>query len=155
MTLMLRVLCAAALAGASACASTSGGGVGDGDGEVAAPAEVAAPTTPTATAPASFSDEQADRGRSVFRATCTECHYSSEFRDRQFRFKWRRRTVADLFEHISTSMPENSPGSLPDQQYVDVITYILRMNGFEPGMEELPADPDAMETISLARFYKS
>jgi len=88
----------------------------------------------------------------VFRSTCTECHYSSEFSDRSFKFKWRRRTAGDLFGHISTSMPEDAPGSLEPQQYADVVAYILRMNGFATGAGELPADEAALDAISLAPF---
>jgi len=100
----------------------------------------------------SFSAEQADNGRTAFRASCTECHNSSEFRDRQFKFKWRRRTAGDLFELVATSMPEDSPGSLEGTQYAAIVAYILRLNGFEEGTGELPADIDALEAISLAQI---
>ncbi len=115
------------------------------------PTPAAQALVPTDDAP-SFSAEQADRGRGVFRSSCTECHYSNEFSDRSFKFKWRRRTAGDLFGHISTSMPEDAPGSLELQQYADVVAYILRMNGFETGVGELPADKAALAAISLAPF---
>ncbi len=99
-----------------------------------------------------FSAAQADRGRNVFRSTCTACHSSSEFSDRRFKFKWRRRTAGDLFEMVSTQMPEDAPGSLELQQYTDIVAFVLRMNGFEPGGSELPPDAAALETISLAPF---
>ena len=47
-------------------------------------------------------------------------------------------------------MPEDAPGSLPPQQYVDIVAYILRMNGFEPGSTELPADAEVLKELSLA-----
>jgi polar amino acid transport system substrate-binding protein len=97
-----------------------------------------------------FSAAQADRGRNVFRSTCTECHYSSEFSDRQFKFKWRRRTAGDLFGMVSTQMPEDAPGILDLQQYADIVAYVLRLNGFEPGSGELPPDEALLETLSLA-----
>ena len=93
---------------------------------------------------------QADRGRNVFRSNCTACHYSSEFNDRQFKVKWRRRTAGNLFEMVSTQMPEDAPGSLELQEYADIVAFVLRLNGFEPGGLELPPDPAALETISLA-----
>ena len=121
----------------------------------AAPAEAAPMQTPAAQPEAaggalSFSAEQADQGRSVFRSSCTECHNSAEFRDRQFKFKWRRRTAGDLYELVATSMPEDSPGSLEGGQYAALVAYILRLNGFEEGTGTLPADADALEAISLA-----
>ena len=114
----------------------------------------AAPASDADAAPASsvlgFSAAQADRGRNVFRSNCTACHYSSEFNDRQFKFKWRRRTAGNLFEMVSTQMPEDAPGSLELQEYADIVAFVLRLNGFEPGGLELPPDPAALETISLA-----
>ena len=77
-----------------------------------------------------FTEEQAERGRSSFRSICSECHYSSEFRGTQFQFEWRRRTVWDFYREISRTMPEDAPGSLDPQQYVDIVSYVLRANGF-------------------------
>ncbi len=142
-----------ALAG---CAGSTTAAQGPGPADAAGAATVTADTGAAAPDPApvssalGFSAEQADRGRTVFRSTCTECHYSSEFSDRQFKFKWRRRTAGDLFEMVSTQMPEDAPGSLELQQYADIVAFVLRLNGFEPGGSELPADAAALETISLA-----
>ena len=113
-----------------------------------------APAAPTAAvgsaAMASFTDDQADRGREVFRSQCTECHASSEFSDSQFQFKWSRRHAGSLYQMIQTQMPETAPGSLTDEEAVDLVTYILRMNGFEPGDAELSADPAVLDGISLS-----
>jgi hypothetical protein len=124
-----------------------------------APAAVAPPpTAPTATAGAAapaagggvYSGPQADRGRSAFRASCAECHYSSEFRGSQFQFSWGRRSVADLYVEIVRNMPEDAPGSLEDKVYVDIVAYILQLNGFPTGDHELPADESVLEAYSMA-----
>ncbi len=117
--------------------------------QVAAPAP-AAPTPGPAASAATFSDAQADAGRNTFRATCTECHYSSEFSDSQFKFKWSRRNAGNLYQFISTTMPETAPGSLTDEESVALVSYILRMNGFAPGASELPADRAVLDGISLS-----
>jgi mono/diheme cytochrome c family protein len=96
-----------------------------------------------------YSEEQAERGRGTFRSVCGECHYSREFRDDQFKFSWRRRSVADLFGHIAETMPENAPGSLSPRQYADVVAYILSLNGIPAGSEELPTDRDALAAYNL------
>lgn len=98
----------------------------------------------------SFTDAQADRGREVFRGQCTECHASSEFSDSQFKFKWSRRHAGALYDLIQTQMPETAPGSLTDDETVDLVSYILRMNGFAPGAAELSADADVLAGISLS-----
>lgn len=99
---------------------------------------------------ASFTDAQADRGRDLFRGSCTECHYSGEFSDSQFQFKWSRRTAGSLYQLIQNTMPETAPGSLMPEQAVDLVSYILRMNGFDPGTAELAPDRNVLDAISLA-----
>ena len=113
-------------------------------------AETAAETTMASAGGSTFSDEQADRGRDIFRAACTECHYSSEFSDSQFKFKWSRRSAGNLYQLIQTSMPETAPGSLSDDETVDIVSYILRMNGFEPGSGDLSSDRAVLDGISLS-----
>jgi cytochrome c5 len=105
---------------------------------------------PSPGASSTFSAAQADRGRDMFRATCTECHYSSEFSDSQFKFKWSRRSAGNLYQLILTSMPETEPGILTPEETVDLVSYILRMNGFEPGVGELAAERAVLDGVSLA-----
>jgi len=97
-----------------------------------------------------FSESQADRGRDIFRAACTECHYSGEFSDSQFKFKWSRRSAGGLYQLIQTSMPETAPGSLTPEEAVDIVSYIMRMNGFESGSGELSSDRAVLDAISFA-----
>ncbi|MEQ9399543.1 MAG: cytochrome c [Longimicrobiales bacterium] len=109
-------------------------------------APAVAPPAPAAAAAALYSDAQAQRGRQVFRDSCAECHYSSEMRDDAFQFEWERRTVGQLLNHVVGSMPDDAPGSLPMGEYVDVIAYILSLNGFPAGPGDLTADSPGLET---------
>ena len=97
-----------------------------------------------------YSEEQAERGRGTFRSVCGECHYSREFRDDQFKYSWRRRSVGDLFGHIMETMPEDAPGSLSSHQYADVVAYILSLNGLPAGSTDLPGEVEALDDYSLA-----
>ena len=110
-----------------------------------APAEA----DPVATDVASFTTEQVERGRSEFGAACGECHSTSDFRGTDFQFKWRRRTAWAFFRTLTDTMPEDAPGSLSDQQYVEVIAYILEMNGFAPGDAELTATEAALDQFVM------
>jgi mono/diheme cytochrome c family protein len=140
----------------SACASSGGtepapAPAGGASSMPAAQAETPAATAqPASAAAAIFSAAQADRGRDTFRASCTECHYSSEFSDSQFKFKWSRRHAGNLYQMIQTQMPETAPGSLSPEEAVDLVSYILRMNGFEPGTAELSSERTVLDRISLA-----
>ncbi len=133
----------------AACASAGGP-------EATPRSEPQTPEAPAAAAPedpsgaATFTEAQADGGRDIFRARCTECHYSSEFSDSQFKFKWSRRTAGNLYELIQTSMPETDPGSLSPEETVALVSYILQMNGFEPGDTELAPNRAVLDAISLA-----
>ncbi len=93
---------------------------------------------------------QANRGRDQFRSMCAECHTSGEFGDPAFKTKWARRSLGDLFSFIHTSMPDNAPGILTEQQAVDLTAYILQLNGVEPGSAQLPPDAARLGAISLA-----
>lgn len=114
------------------------------------PPPAASPTADPGGAPALYNETQAARGRQVFVDTCYACHYSSEFHDAEFQFTWGRRTVWDLFRDIRMNMPDDDPGSLALQQYIDVVAYILQLNGFPMGDAELAADENALASYRLA-----
>lgn len=142
--------------GLAACAS-GGGGTETASPPAAGGAEPPSTTAPAQPAPTAaaaggshFTQAQADDGRDTFRSLCTECHYSGEFSDAQFKFKWSRRSADDLYDIIFTQMPESAPGSLSPDEAVSLVAYILGMNGFQPGGTALPADPAVLAGISLA-----
>ncbi|MDH3271126.1 MAG: cytochrome c [Gemmatimonadota bacterium] len=143
------VLVLGAIFGAG-CASASAPDPAPAPAPEAAAAPTPAPRAAEVLAAATFTEDQADRGRDTFRAQCTECHYSSEFSDSQFKFKWSRRSAGNLYELIQTSMPETAPGSLAPEEAVELVSYIMRMNGFEPGASALPADREVLDAISLS-----
>ena len=43
-------------------------------------------------------------------------------------------------------MPSENPNTLTRQEYVDVITFLLRSNGLPAGTKELTADVDTLST---------
>ena len=134
----------------AACAS-SGGQVEEPAPSPEPSAAPPAAATPAGGAPAGlFSQAQANRGRDQFRSMCTECHTSGEFSDQTFKVKWARRSVGDLYEFIHTAMPDDAPGILTEAQAIDLTTYILEMNGFEPGSRQMQPDQAALDAISLS-----
>ena len=52
---------------------------------------------------------------------------------------------------ISDSMPEDNPGSLKKEEYADVIAYLLKLNNFPAGADELPSDKDALSAILMEK----
>lgn len=105
--------------------------------------------TPTdaAPAPAVFTAEQAERGRRVFARVCSVCHGRNEFRGPIFTVTWVAEPVGYLFQHISTTMPQDRPGSLSVEQYASIVAYFLELNGRPAGDRELPADAEALNRL--------
>ena len=62
---------------------------------------------------------------------------------------WDGRTLATLFEMTRSTMPQNNPGSLSDQEYVDLIAYMLSVSQAPAGDNELPVDPAALGRIVI------
>ncbi len=92
-----------------------------------------------------FTRAQAERGRVAFEESCADCHTTGEFRGRTFQNSWGRRTVYSLFRTVRSTMPDDNPGGLAEQAYLDVTSYILRLNGHEPGAREMVADSPMRE----------
>jgi alcohol dehydrogenase (cytochrome c) len=64
---------------------------------------------------------------------------------------WTGKTVAELYEFISTQMPADAPGSRTPSEYLTAMIYILSRNGFTAGTTPMPSDPAAMATMILQR----
>jgi mono/diheme cytochrome c family protein len=96
-----------------------------------------------------YTDDQATRGKTTYDAVCAACHTTSYHTDEQFRFNWFGRTVYDLFKILKTTMPEDNPGGLSDDEYTRVIAYILKLNGFQPGTDSLSSDTLSQKLIRI------
>lgn len=86
-----------------------------------------------------FSEEQATRGEDVFWNICAECHFEEDFGG-PFIQSWVGASVKDLVDEIVATMPEDNPGGLPSEQYVDVVAYMFKINGMPTGEDELTAE---------------
>lgn len=107
-----------------------------------------------------FTARQAARGAAVYAKSCASCHgpnlegaTSIPLAGPRFMNKWAdgKHTVDDLYFVTQTQMPYGAPGTLTDQQYIDVVALMLQGNGYEPGSKELTTSYDALKatTISL------
>jgi mono/diheme cytochrome c family protein len=96
-----------------------------------------------------FSAAQAERGAALYGETCSECHTTSQFRGPDFEWRWRRQTAWELFREISTTMPENLPGSLEPAAYAAIVAYLLSLNEYREGDIELEPTREALSAITL------
>ena len=56
-------------------------------------------------------------------------------------------SVGDLFDRIRVTMPADRPGSVPRQEIVDILAYVLNANQFPAGETELPREVPALKQI--------
>lgn len=66
-----------------------------------------------------------------------------------FASTWNNRRVSDLYDLLYNTMPLDAPGSLTEQQYVDVVAYILQLNGHRAGKSALKADAAALRRLRI------
>jgi hypothetical protein len=96
-----------------------------------------------------YNREQWMRGRDVYAGLCAGCHPASTHTGVTFTTSWAGKKLSDLFGFLRERMPKNDPGSLSEQEYVDVMSYMLRMNGMPTGVDELPVDSVALTKIRI------
>lgn len=94
-----------------------------------------------------YSDDQSDRGKELFNAVCSECHLPAEFKG--IIEDWAGSSAFDAYDQIRTTMPEDGPGSLRNQEYADVLAYILDLNGVPAGPVELTPEGEALRSIRV------
>ena len=103
-----------------------------------------------------FSAEQTQRGDVLYQEHCASCHgaelVSSDpdypnLTAPQFRWNWGKKTLAERLQRVRSSMPPNAKNSLAPQEYLDVITFILKSNGYPAGAAEIKADSGVLIKI--------
>lgn len=104
---------------------------------------------PRSVADSVYSGTQAERGQELFTDICGSCHSTSQFRGDDFGMNWTGRTLRDLYRLIRNTMPQDSPGRLTDQQYIDVVAYILELNRYPAGAAELMPDEALLRRIRI------
>lgn len=105
-----------------------------------------------------FTTAQAERGKPIYDAECAACHGPTlggggggPALSGPFWTAWEGRTVGELFTLTKNSMPANGPGRLKDQEYADVVAYMLSVNRYAAGKTDLPADADALNGIDIVK----
>jgi len=106
-----------------------------------------------------YTNDQAARGKTQYTQACANCHMDDLSGSGQalplagdaFTETWEGQTVADLFDLIHNTMPQDKPGTLSPDATVDVIAYLLQYNKFPAGSAELNNDPAALKNILITK----
>jgi len=95
---------------------------------------------------------QVESGGAIYDSVCVRCHgVEGECGEgpalvgpralRSFR------TAKRLYDYVSLSMPGDAPGSLSEQEYYDVIAFLLDWNELNP--DGVVVDADSLEDLAL------
>jgi mono/diheme cytochrome c family protein len=105
---------------------------------------LAATAANAATPPALYTSAQASSGATVYAQNCAMCHGDNleggaapALVGQSFASAGSGATVGSIFTTIAQQMPATSPGSLTQDQYTDVMAYILSKNGYTAGSTAL------------------
>ena len=95
-----------------------------------------------------YTAAQADRGMTLYDSTCASCHELSRFKGKDFASAWADKPLSDLHTAVK-SMPMDNPGSLKPQEYADILSYFLSINGYPAGEKELEGTDEAIAAIKV------
>ena len=96
-----------------------------------------------------YSEDQAIRGADVYHDQCSACHLPKDHAGADFRQGWNGRSVKALYDYIRSTMPDDAPGELTAQQYLDATAYILKLNGMPAGDVALTTDTTALKSFTI------
>ena len=98
-----------------------------------------------------YSVEQGKRGKAHYDAFCAPCHVGDlsgtlaadtgapPLRGAPFMTSMEQKGVAAVFDYVTATMPADDPASLEDDEYLDILAYLIQANGFPAGTRELTA----------------
>ncbi len=124
------------------------GGLLIGDALNAAQAEAPVAAQPPFSATPAFTAAQVKAGEKVYHAECRSCHGGGleggagpALAGQHFMELWAagRKTVDDLRYIMKSMMPLQAPGSLTDEQYIDLTAFLLSRNGYRAGPVRMDA----------------
>jgi mono/diheme cytochrome c family protein len=95
-----------------------------------------------------YTTEQADRGKEVYKRVCSQCHALDFYKGEAIK-PWEDGTLEGMYDVIANLMPKDNPGSLKRKEYVDVLAYILSLNGMPAGDTEMPTKAADLKAIRI------
>lgn len=109
-----------------------------------------------------YTPEQKQRGETLYSGACSQCHGprlngaaqpdqppSPAIARAAFLRKWGGKSVAELFTYVREMMPTDAPGTLTEQQTIDVIALMFATSDMPAGNKELPADSKALTSFVI------
>ena len=94
-----------------------------------------------------YTAAQVEQAKKPLVAVCRRCHSDDlggsdrgpSLHGKGFMATWETQELSALFAKVRDTMPPDSPSSLPDEDYINMVALILQKNGFPAGNETLNA----------------
>ena len=78
-----------------------------------------------------YSELQAQRGADLYVVHCAHCHLPSFYTNVDV--AWNGMSVLDFYYKVSGSMPADNPRTLSQSQYLNIVAWVLAINGYPSG----------------------
>lgn len=106
-----------------------------------------------------YTAEQATRGDSLYKVTCVKCHGpdlaggddGAPLAGKLFLGNWTGLPLNELYEKIRTTMPSDNPKTVPPEQLIDILAFMLSKNAFPAGSKVLTTDSTLLKDIKLVQ----
>ncbi|MEP6494309.1 MAG: cytochrome c [bacterium] len=104
-----------------------------------------------------FTADQATRGDSLYKVTCVKCHGpelaggddGAPLSGTLFLGNWTGLPLNELYEKMRTTMPSDNPKSVPPEQLIDILAFMLSKNQFPAGSKALTTDSTLLKDIKI------
>src|ERR1700733_83536 len=104
-----------------------------------------------------YTEAQAERGSTQFAQNCAACHGSGlngngeapALVGGEFISDWAGLTLGELFDRIRNTMPQDNPGKLSRDQYADILSFVLKANGYPAGQKEMDRRSEYLKAIAF------
>ena len=95
-----------------------------------------------------YTPAQATAGKAAYAQNCQSCHgaalddgeFAPALKGGDFLAHWGGQPVGNLGDYIHDNMPKGSPGSLSEDNYINIMAYILQANAISPAKDNLTAE---------------
>jgi mono/diheme cytochrome c family protein len=105
----------------------------------------------------SFDQAQATHGKMLYSSACAKCHGAQlqgvtapALQGPAFAPASNAHlTIGGVFTYLSTNMPADKPGKMKDQDYADIMAFLLYSNGYRASGAKMTADDARASTLKL------
>ncbi|WP_321934748.1 MULTISPECIES: c-type cytochrome [unclassified Paraburkholderia] len=104
-----------------------------------------------------FDHEQVEHGQHIYSESCAKCHGAQlegitapALSGPAFAPTANSHlTIGGIYQYMSTNMPADRPGKMTDQEYADLMAYLLYTNGYDAGNTKLTSETAQSSTTPL------